>query len=64
MDFQTATLQMLEAVGYALMIAQPRAPGLATNIDLIEKAQQPDGYLKTYYTIKNGKALDEHPGKP
>ncbi len=44
----------LEAVGYSLAIhpdpeLEKEADGL---IDLIGRAQQPDGYLNTYYTVK------------
>ncbi len=55
MVFQDSDVgKWLEAVGYALMIRpNPELQRLADEtIDLIEKAQQPDGYLNTYYTIK------------
>jgi len=44
----------LEAVGYALADqADPELERLADDVvDLLVRAQQPDGYLNTYYTVK------------
>lgn len=44
----------LEAVGYSLSVTpNPELEALADEtIDIIEKAQQPDGYLNTYFIIK------------
>ncbi|HEY8500336.1 MAG TPA: beta-L-arabinofuranosidase domain-containing protein [Clostridia bacterium] len=53
--FQDTDLaKWLEAVAYILQIyPDPELEKLADNaIDLVEKAQQPDGYLNTYFTIK------------
>ncbi|MBW4083043.1 glycoside hydrolase family 127 protein [Paenibacillus sp. S150] len=55
MVFQDSDIaKWLEAVGYSLSIS--RDPGLEAQadavIDLIGEAQQPDGYLNTYFTIK------------
>ena len=55
MVFQDSDVaKWLEAVGYSLAInPDPELEALADKtIDLIEKAQQPDGYLNTYFTIK------------
>ncbi len=54
MVFQDSDLaKWLEAVGYALTLK--RDPELERQadetIDLLEKAQQPDGYLNSYYTV-------------
>jgi DUF1680 family protein len=55
MVFQDSDVaKWLEAVGYSLQ-TQPDAEleKLADEvIDIVEKAQQPDGYLNTYFTIK------------
>ncbi|HOB21122.1 MAG TPA: glycoside hydrolase family 127 protein, partial [Candidatus Atribacteria bacterium] len=55
MVFQDSDVaKWLEAVGYSLAVRpDERLEQLADEvIDLLEKAQQPDGYLNTYYTIK------------
>lgn len=55
MVFQDSDVaKWLEGVAYALAIkADPDLEQRADEIiDLIEKAQQPDGYLNTYFTIK------------
>jgi len=55
MVFQDSDLaKWLEAVGYSLAInPDPKLEKLADQtIDLIGKAQHKDGYLNTYYTIK------------
>ncbi len=55
MVFQDSDVaKWLEAVGYSLAInPDPDLEALADKtIDLIEKAQQPDGYLNTFFTIK------------
>lgn len=50
----TDVAKWLEAVGYLLMKeANPQLEAIADEmIDIIEKAQLADGYLNTYYTIK------------
>lgn len=50
----TDVAKWLEAVGYSLAIhPDPQLESIADGmIDIIEKAQQPDGYLNTYYLIK------------
>lgn len=50
----TDVAKWLEAVGYLLMKQpNPELEAIADEmIDIIEKAQQPDGYLNTYFTIK------------
>lgn len=53
--FQDSDLaKWLEAVGYALETRpDPQLEAIADEIiDVIEMAQQPDGYLNTYFTIK------------
>lgn len=53
--FQDSDLaKWLEAVGYSLAVhPDPHLENEANElIDLMEKAQQPDGYLNTYFTIK------------
>jgi len=55
MVFQDSDVaKWLEAVAYSLEThPDPKLEALADEtIDLIEKAQQPDGYLNTYFTIK------------
>ncbi|MDT8715115.1 glycoside hydrolase family 127 protein [Clostridium sp. 19966] len=55
MVFQDSDVaKWLEAVGYSLAInTDAELEKMADKtIDLIEKAQQPDGYLDTYFTIK------------
>ncbi|WP_163195396.1 glycoside hydrolase family 127 protein [Clostridium thermarum] len=55
MVFQDSDIaKWLEAVGYSLAInPDPDLEALADKtIDLIEKAQLPDGYLNTFFTIK------------
>ena len=43
----------LEGVAYSLTVKPDAALEKRADdiIDIIEKAQQPDGYLKTYFTI-------------
>jgi Uncharacterized protein conserved in bacteria len=56
MVFQDSDVaKWLEAVAYSLTInPDPELEALADKtIDLIAKAQQPDGYLNTYFTIKS-----------
>lgn len=50
----TDTAKWLEALAYSLMLSpDPELERLADEtIDLIGRAQQPDGYLNTYYTIQ------------
>jgi hypothetical protein len=55
MVFQDSDVaKWLEAVGFSLQTRpDPELERLADEvIDIIEKAQQPDGYLNTYFTIK------------
>jgi len=55
MVFQDSDVaKWLEAVGYSLMThPDPELEQLADEvIDLVAKAQQPDGYLNTFFTIK------------
>ena len=53
-EFQGAVFQDTEAVGFALSWERDeKLEALADEtIDLIGRAQQPDGYLNTYFTIK------------
>lgn len=55
MVFQDSDVaKWLEAVAYSLIVKENRALEERADavIDVIEKAQQPDGYLNTYFTIK------------
>ncbi|GIP28113.1 hypothetical protein J23TS9_32430 [Paenibacillus sp. J23TS9] len=55
MVFQDSDLgKWLETVGFVLSVTQdPQLVQIADEvIDLLERAQQPDGYLNTYYTVK------------
>jgi DUF1680 family protein len=57
MVFQDSDLsKWLEAVGYALMDDPEGAPSVREQareaVDLIAAAQQPDGYVNTYFTVK------------
>lgn len=55
MVFQDSDLaKWLEAVGYSLSVQPDKELELLADkaIDLIEKAQEDDGYLNTYFTIK------------
>ena len=55
MVFQDSDLaKWLEAVAYSLMLnPDPKLEALADEaIELVGRAQQPDGYLNTYYTVK------------
>ena len=53
MFFDSDSGKWLEAVGYSLMLhADPALEKLADDlIDRMERAQQPDGYLNTYFTV-------------
>lgn len=55
MVFQDSDVaKWLEAVGYSLQVApDPELERLADEvIDVVAEAQQPDGYLNTYFTVK------------